>query len=140
MVKIGTPIGHLIEECGGIVEEPAKVVIGGPMTGKAQQNLDVPVVKGTTGVIVLPPDMAIEDMEYYDCVRCCKCVEHCPMLLYPNQLSIFCEAKMIEEADEWNALDCIECGICAYVCPSKRPIVQLIQRTKPLIREMQSKK
>ncbi|MDY6827155.1 MAG: electron transport complex subunit RsxC [Bacillota bacterium] len=140
MVKIGTPIGHLIEECGGIVEELAKVVIGGPMTGKAQESLDVPVVKGTTGVIVLPPDMAIEDMEYHDCVRCCKCVEHCPMLLYPNQLSIFCEAYMIEEAAEWNALDCIECGICAYVCPSKRPTVQLIQRTKPLIREIQSKK
>lgn len=140
MVKIGTPIGHLIEECGGIVEEPAKVVVGGPMTGKAQQSLDVPVVKGTTGIVVLPPDMAIEDMEYYDCVRCCKCVEHCPMLLYPNQLGIYCEAYMVEKAAGWNALDCIECGICAYVCPSKRPIVQLIQRTKPLIREMQSKK
>ena len=139
MVKIGTPLSHLINECGGIIEEPAKVVVGGPMTGKAQDNLDVPVVKGTTGVVVLPPDMALEDMDYADCVRCCKCVEHCPMLLYPNQISVFCEAGMIVEAKEWNTMDCIECGICSYVCPSKRPITLLVQRTKPLIRELVSK-
>ncbi|MFU8795517.1 MAG: electron transport complex subunit RsxC [Dethiobacteria bacterium] len=140
MVKIGTPLSHIIEDCGGIVEEPAKVVVGGPMTGRAQSSLDVPVVKGTTGVVVLPPDMALEDMEYSDCVRCCKCVEHCPMLLYPNQISIYCEAVMIQEALDWNTMDCIECGICAYVCPSKRPITQLVQRTKPLIRDLLSKR
>jgi len=127
MVKIGTKLSHIIDECGGIVEEPAKVVVGGPMTGRSQETLEVPVVKGTTGVVVLPPDMAIEDMDYSDCVRCCKCVAHCPMLLYPNQISIYCEAVMVEEADQWNTMDCIECGICAYVCPSKRPITQLVQ-------------
>lgn len=140
MVKIGTPLSHLIAECGGILEEPAKVVVGGPMTGRAQDTLEVPVVKGTTGVVVLPPDMALEDMDYADCVRCCKCVEHCPMLLYPNQISIFCEAVMVEEATEWNTMDCIECGICSYVCPSKRPITQLVQSMKPLIRDYLSKK
>ena len=139
MVKIGTKLSHIIDECGGIVEEPAKVVVGGPMTGRSQETLEVPVVKGTTGVVVLPPDMAIEDMDYSDCVRCCKCVAHCPMLLYPNQISIYCEAVMVEEADQWNTMDCIECGICAYVCPSKRPITQLVQSTKPLIRELASK-
>jgi len=139
MVKIGTPLSHLIAECDGIIEEPAKVVVGGPMTGKAQETLEVPVVKGTTGVVVLPPEMALEDMEYFDCVRCCKCVEHCPMLIYPNQISIYCEAGMVKEADEWNTMDCIECGICAYVCPSKRPITQLVQLTKPLIRDLVSK-
>jgi len=136
LVKIGTPLSHLIEECGGIMEEPAKVIVGGPMTGKAQETLDVPVVKGTTGVLVFPPEMAIEDMEYKDCVRCCKCVEHCPMMIYPNQISIYCEANMIAAAEEWNTMDCIECGICAYVCPSKRPITQLVQRTKPQILEL----
>ncbi len=138
LVKIGTPLAHLIEECGGIIEEPAKVIIGGPMTGKAQLSLDAPVTKGTTGVVVLPPEMALEDTEYRDCVRCCKCVEHCPVLLYPNQISIYCETGMVKEAAEWNTLDCIECGICAYVCPSKRPIVRLVQITKPLIRDLMS--
>ena len=140
LVKIGTPLSHLIAQCGGIVARPAKVVVGGPMTGKAQKTLDAPVVKGTTGVVVLPPELALEDMEYLDCVRCCKCVEHCPMLIYPNQISIFCEAGMVEEADAWNTMDCVECGICAYVCPSRRPIVRLVQRTKPLIQELRSKK
>lgn len=138
LVKIGTPLSHLIAECGGIIEQPAKVVVGGPMTGKAQHNLDAPVVKGTTGVVVLPPELALEDMDYSDCVRCCKCVEYCPMMLYPNQISIYCEAGMVKEAAEWNTMDCIECGICAYVCPSKRPIVQLVQRTKPLIGQLES--
>ena len=138
LVKIGTPLSHLVAECGGIIEHPAKVVVGGPMTGKAQQTLNAPVVKGTTGVVVLPPELAIEDMEYFDCVRCCKCVEHCPMILYPNQISIYCEAGMVKAAAEWNTMDCIECGICAYVCPSKRPIVRWVQRTKPLIRQLES--
>jgi electron transport complex protein RnfC len=139
LVKIGTPLAHLIDECGGIIEEPAKIIIGGPMTGKAQLSLDAPVTKGTTGVVVLPPEMVLEDTDYRDCVRCCKCVEHCPVLLYPNQISIYCETGMISEAAEWNTLDCIECGICAYVCPSKRPIVQMVQLTKPLIRDLMSK-
>jgi len=136
LVKIGTPLGYLVAECGGIVEQPAKVVVGGPMTGKAQHNLAAPVVKGTTGVVVLPPELALEDMDYSDCVRCCKCVEHCPMVLYPNQISIYCEVGMVEEAAKWNTMDCIECGICAYVCPSKRPIVRWIQLTKPLIQQL----
>lgn len=140
LVKIGTPLSVLIEESGGIAEKPAKVIVGGPMTGRAQSDLSVPVMKGTTGVVVLPPDMAIADMEYEDCVRCCKCVDHCPVLLYPNQISIFCEAGMIKEAMEWNTLDCIECGICSYVCPSKRPITLLVQRTKPLVRDLMSAK
>ncbi len=136
LVKIGTPLKNLIEECGGIIEEPAKVILGGPMTGKAQENLDVPVTKGVTGVVVLPPDMLLDDLDYCDCVRCGKCVDHCPMLLYPNQISIYCEINNVETALAWNTMDCIECGICAYVCPSKRPIVQLVQRTKPKIQEL----
>lgn len=140
LVKIGTPLSHLIAECGGIIEEPAKVVVGGPMTGKAQQNLNAPVVKGTCGIVVFPPEMAWEDIEYSACVRCGKCIEHCPMMLYPNQIAIYCEAGMVGAAAELNTLDCIECGICAYSCPSRRPIVQLIQRTKPLIRQLQSSK
>ncbi|MBE0430846.1 MAG: electron transport complex subunit RsxC [Dehalococcoidia bacterium] len=140
LVKIGTPLSHLIAECGGIMQQPAKVVVGGPMTGKAQQTLEAPVVKGTTGVVVLPPDLALEDMDYRACVSCCRCVEHCPVMIYPNQISIYCEAGLVREAAYWNTMDCIECGICAYVCPSKRPIVQWVQLTKPLIRQLESER
>ncbi len=138
MVKIGTPLEHLLNECGGIKEEPAKVVMGGPMTGVAQEDLEVPVVKGITGVTVLPPAMAFAELEYSECVRCGKCVEDCPMLLYPNQISIYAEAGMYEQAKKWNTMDCIECGICAYVCPAQRPIVKFVQQAKPRIQNLQN--
>lgn len=135
LTKIGTPLQHLIEECGGILKEPAKVVVGGPMTGKAQRTLDVPVVKGTTGVVVLPVTAKAETT-YSDCVRCGKCVEHCPMFLYPNELGIYAEVEMYAAAEKWDAMDCIECGICACVCPSNRPLVMFIQRAKGAIQAM----
>jgi len=138
MVKIGTPLDHLLNECGGIKEEPAKVVMGGPMTGVAQEDLEVPVVKAITGITVLPPAMAFGELEYMECVRCGKCVEDCPMLLYPNQISIYGEAGMYEKAEKWNTMDCIECGICAYVCPAQRPIVKFVQQAKPQIQNLQN--
>ena len=137
VIKIGTPISHVLQESGVEDIENHKVVLGGPMTGLAQPHLEVPVVKNTTGVIVLPPELTREEMEYGDCVRCDKCVEHCPMMLYPNQISIYAEANMYEAAEEWNLMDCIECGICSYVCPAARPIVHWIQRAKPVIKQMQ---
>jgi len=140
MIKIGTPVGHVIEDCGGLKETPAKVVVGGPMTGCAQDNLEVPVVKGTTGVTVLSPELAFSEPDYIDCVRCGKCVDQCPMLLYPNQLSIYCESSMYEEVEKWNVMDCVECGICAYTCPSKRPIVGLIQEGKERVQALQAKR
>ena len=137
IVRIGTPVGHILKECGVEDIENHKVVLGGPMTGLAQPHLDVPIIKSTTGVIVLPPEMTREWMEYTDCVRCDKCVEHCPMMLYPNQISIYAEAKMYDPAEEWDLMDCIECGICSYVCPAARPIVHWVQRAKPEIQKRQ---
>lgn len=137
IIPIGTPVGHVLKECGVEDLENHKVVLGGPMTGLAQPHLDVPIVKSTTGVIVLPPEMTREWMDYTDCVRCDKCVEHCPMMLYPNQISIYAEAKMYNAAEEWDLMDCIECGICSYVCPAARPIVHWVQRAKPEIQKMQ---
>lgn len=138
MVKIGTPLHHLIQECGGIKKDPAKVIMGGPMTGVAQQTLEAPVIKGITGITVLPPKLSFSEPDYTHCVRCGKCVDHCPMLLYPNQISIYCEANMVREAEKWNTMDCVECGICSYVCPSRRPIVHFVQKTKPKIQALPS--
>ncbi len=139
IIKIGTPLEHIIEQCGIRDLEGTKVVMGGPMTGLAQSELNVPLVKSTTGVVVLPPEMVREEMTYMNCVRCGKCVEHCPMLLYPNEISICAEAGMHEEALEWDIMDCIECGICAYICPSARPIVHLVQRAKPEVEKLQKR-
>ena len=130
-VRIGTSIGHVIEACGGYPEgkEPAKVILGGPMTGFAQTRLDIPVVKGTSGILLFSSEMVAKS-EHMPCVRCARCVDHCPMFLYPNSISVNAERGNYKEAAEWGAMDCFECGICVYVCPSNRPIVQLVRDTK----------
>jgi Na+-translocating ferredoxin:NAD+ oxidoreductase subunit C len=137
IVRIGTPVSHVVREAGVENLEDMKVVIGGPMTGMAQTNLDAPVVKCNTGVLILPREMVREDVEYGDCVRCGKCVEQCPVFLYPNEISISAEHDMISKAESWDVMDCIECGICAYVCPSSRPIVKFIKQVKPVIKKLQ---
>ncbi len=137
IVRIGTPVSHVVKEAGVENLDDMKVVVGGPMTGMAQANLEAPVVKSNTGVLILPKEMVREDVEYSDCVRCGKCVEQCPVFLYPNEISIAAEHDMISKAESWDVMDCIECGICAYVCPSSRPIVKFIQQVKPVIKKLQ---
>lgn len=129
LVRIGTPIREIIEECGGFSGEPGKVIVGGPMMGVAQYTLDVPVVKGSSGVVVFPKEY-IESEDRNPCIRCGMCVKACPMGLMPNMIALYAELDMSEEAKKYHPLDCIECGCCAYVCPAKRPLVQLIRYAK----------
>jgi len=129
LVKIGTPIKDLIEECGGVDGEIAKIVMGGPMMGTAQWNLDVPVLKGTSGILVLTKEEA-KDLESEPCVRCGKCVDVCPQYLVPTTIARFAEFKKWDDAGSFSALDCMECGACAYTCPSKIDLVQLIKLAK----------
>lgn len=130
LVKVGTPIRDLIEACGGLKEETARVIMGGPMTGFAQFSLEVPVVKGTSGLVILPPSLASIQQQWLPCVRCSSCVDSCPMLLYPCHLSTTIEEEDLAGASDWDLFDCIECGVCSYVCPSKRPIVHQIKGAK----------
>jgi Na+-translocating ferredoxin:NAD+ oxidoreductase subunit C len=130
LVKIGTPVWHLIEECGGFKDKPAKVLVGGPMTGFAQSDLSAPVVKGTNGVVILSSSASVKSNPDSPCVRCGRCVKFCPMLLYPNQISVCVEKGKIAEAEKWDALDCMQCGTCSYVCLAQRPTVNLIKKAK----------
>jgi electron transport complex protein RnfC len=129
LAKIGTPIGHIIEHCGGFKGEIGKIIMGGPMTGWAQSSLDMPIVKGTSGILLFSPAMVVET-QHKACVRCGKCVDHCPMFLYPNYIGSYAETGRFDQAAEWGAMDCFECGICVYVCPSNRPIVQFVRGAK----------
>jgi electron transport complex protein RnfC len=100
------------------------------MMGFAIFSEDVPVTKGTSGVLVLPEGEVVHSGEFKPCIRCSRCIDACPMGLMPSMLSVLSEAGMYEECKEYDLFDCFECGSCAYVCPSKRPIVQLVRLAK----------
>jgi electron transport complex, RnfABCDGE type, C subunit len=128
-VKIGTPFREIIEYCGGFKGTPGKVISGGPMMGIAQYSIDVPVIKGTSGILVLPEDrIALKNPK--PCIKCARCVDACPMNLLPLFISAYSLKNDFDKCEEYHALDCIECGSCSYVCPSKRPLVESIRLAK----------
>ncbi|MCF7886623.1 MAG: electron transport complex subunit RsxC [Candidatus Marinimicrobia bacterium] len=133
-VRIGTPFKNLIEYCGGLTPDTKKIINGGPMMGIAQYTIDVPVIKGTSGVLALTEDITQKAKEF-TCIRCGSCVETCPMGLVPTRLVRLIEFDKLNMAEEMGTMSCIECGSCAYVCPSNIPLVQRIKVGKQLINE-----
>jgi len=129
LVRIGTPIKELMDFCGPLKEEPAKIVIGGPMMGIAQYTTEVPVIKSTTGVILFDEKEAKEQEEAF-CIRCGACIRECPVNLMPCLINLASEKELWMQAKEYGVLDCIECGLCSYVCPANRSLVQSIKRAK----------
>ena len=129
LVRIGTPISALIEAAGGLPENTKKIISGGPMMGRALRNTEVPVTKGTSGVLLLPDEMAYRK-EVQPCIRCAKCVQVCPQGLEPYLLMTVGEKQHWDLAEEHNVMDCIECGSCSYICPSHRPLVDYIRLGK----------
>lgn len=134
MARVGAKISYLIDECGGLKDDVSKVVAGGPMMGFALSSLDVPVTKGTSGILVLPEEGVVHAEDYGPCIRCGRCIDICAMGLMPSMLSILSEKGLYEEAKAYNLFDCFECGSCAFVCPSKRPIVQLVRLAKSMVK------
>ncbi|MHB9003336.1 MAG: electron transport complex subunit RsxC [Coriobacteriia bacterium] len=131
LTLLGTPVSVLLEAAGGFDGEPGRVIMGGPMTGMALASLDVPVVKGTSGIVVLRPDEtapAVQDDQ--PCIRCGRCARVCPMALLPYQIGIYANINDLDGAERFHAMDCIECGCCSFICPTRRPLVQLIRRSK----------
>jgi electron transport complex protein RnfC len=129
IVKIGTSFREIIEQCGGLKGEIGKIIAGGPMMGITQFSLDIPAIKGTSGILVLSQEEA-RLPEPSNCIRCGKCVETCPISLMPASLSACSLANKHEQAEALNAMDCIECGSCSFVCPAKRPLVDSIRVSK----------
>ncbi|MEW6618855.1 MAG: electron transport complex subunit RsxC [bacterium] len=128
-VRIGTLFQNVIDACGGFDKEPGKIIMGGPMMGLSQKNTEVPVIKTTSGILVLPKKET-RISSHRDCIRCGRCIEVCPMRLMPNMLSILVERGRFNEAKDYHLLDCIECGCCGYVCPSNRSLVHFIKLGK----------
>ncbi len=138
-VKIGTPIKDLVEEVGGIPEGTRKIVNGGPMMGKAIKNTDVPITKGTSGILVISEDEASRQ-ESRNCIRCSNCVFVCPMGLEPHLLMNLSEKGFYERAKAEDIMTCIECGSCSYVCPSHRPLLDYIRFGKNVVKKLQTHK
>lgn len=143
LVRMGTPMSVLIDECGGMPEGDCKLLAGGPMMGKALTSVDVPVCKGTNSITVLPVDEARRKASQ-PCIRCAKCVGVCPMGLEPFLLATLSAKQKWEEAEAEMVTSCIECGSCQFTCPSHRPILDNIRIGKTtvmgIIRALNAKK
>ena len=125
-VRIGTATAELIEAAGGLPENTGKIISGGPMMGRAITSLDVPVTKGTSGILIMKNEEA-KRKEYMDCIRCSRCVSVCPMGLEPYLLMTVGEKQIFDRAESERVMDCIECGSCSYTCPSNRPLLDYIR-------------
>ena len=138
IVKVGTLVFEVIEQCGGIKEDKnlGKVVIGGPMTGIAQYTMDIPVNKGESGILLLD-EKESHKQKPQNCIRCGKCVDVCPAFLQPLYISAYSLKNDFESCEKYRVLDCIECGSCSFVCPSARPLLQSCINAK---REIVAKK
>ena len=136
LVPLGTSFRTLLDAAGGLRENVQKVIAGGPMMGKAQESLDVPVVKGT-GAILCLTDVPVTTSG--KCIRCGKCIEACPMNLQPLYLYRYEKAGDLAALEEFYLPDCMECGCCAYVCPEKLPLVEVFRAGKRALKEAKTK-
>lgn len=137
-VRIGTLFSELIGACGGSRGETGKLVMGGPMMGLAQDSDQVPVIKGTSGILVVDEQSASVGRAQ-SCISCARCVDACPMKLVPTVLGKLVEKKRFDEARTNGMMDCIECGCCAFVCPSKINLIHLFKYGKAEILNQERK-
>lgn len=135
LVPIGTPLEHLLEECGGLIRRPGRVLLGGPMTGLALENLDFSTLKSTNSLLFLSrqecsPAHAADP----HCIRCGRCIKACPMNLSPLYFDMYARNGRYRELEKLHIMDCLECGSCAYSCPAHIDLLQSIRTAKAEIR------
>ena len=137
-VPLGTSVRELVDLCGGFKEQPVKILSGGPMMGVSMRSIDVPVVKGTSGILALTAKSALLK-PITACLHCGKCVEACPMGLVPTVLEPLVSARQYKRFEEEGGMNCIECGSCTYVCPAHRPLTQGCRDGKASVMAMRRK-
>ncbi|MGL1931195.1 MAG: electron transport complex subunit RsxC [Desulfotalea sp.] len=129
LVKVGTKVSDIVDFLGGTNSGLVRVIMGGPMMGFAISDLSVPVTKTTSAILFLTED-EIDINGHSQCIRCGWCLDACPMGLEPKEIGLYVEAGRPEDTAEFGVWDCFECGSCAYICPSKRPLVQMVRLAK----------
>ena len=132
LARLGTPFQQLIDECGGLPEDTGKIIGGGPMMGKALLSLDIPMTKGSSGLLIMN-DKEARRATPNPCIRCAKCVSACPMGLEPYLLSKMSALEDWEGAEKNDVVSCIECGSCQFTCPSNRPLLDMIRVGKTTV-------
>ncbi len=138
VAPIGTPLSAVFDFCGGL-ENAEKILFGGPMMGISVPDTSMPVLKNTNAALAFnSKDAAIP--EPVNCIRCGRCVEHCPLHLMPLNIETAYSLKKPEMLEKYKVNVCMECGCCAYICPAKRPLVQVMKLSKIMLREYQDKK
>jgi len=129
IVPIGTPLREVLRFCGGLRATTKSVIMGGPMMGQPVGSLDIPVVKGTSGILAFTEEEVSSHNEL-PCIRCGRCLAACPHFLNPSRLGRLAKARRFDEMRAYRLMDCVECGACSYACPSEIPLVQLIRTAK----------
>ena len=129
LVRVGTPVALAIDAAGGLPEDTGKVIGGGPMMGKAMANTNIPIVKGSSGVLIMKEEES-QRGAMQDCIRCSKCISVCPMGLEPYLLMLTAQKDLHERSEDARIMDCIECGSCVYTCPAHRPLLDYIRLEK----------
>jgi Na+-translocating ferredoxin:NAD+ oxidoreductase subunit C len=127
LVRLGTPVSSVLKFCGGAKTDIHKVIMGGPMMGISQFDLEVPVIKGSSGVLVMQEN---KDEEAGSCIRCGRCVDVCPMRLTPNQIADYVQKEKFDVCKSIGVQDCMECGACGFVCSAKLPLVHYFKYAK----------
>ena len=139
LVPTGTSCREVVDFCGGVLEEPVKIISGGPMMGFAMFDYHVPVTKTTSALLVLTKD-EVSRSRATACINCGRCVSECPEHLLPTKLATFAEHRKEEAFVKYNGMECCECGCCSYVCPAKRPLVQEIRSMRKMVMANRKKK
>lgn len=132
LVRLGVYLSEVVDQVGGVPEGTGKIIGGGPMMGRSLMNLDVPMAKGSAGVVFMSDKDALR-CEDRNCIRCAKCVTVCPMGLEPFLLMNQSEREMWDAMEQNKIMDCIECGSCSYTCPSNRPLLDYIRYGKATV-------
>lgn len=132
LARIGTPMSALIAYAGGMPDDTFKIIAGGPMMGRAIVNVEAPIQKGSSGVLLMSERESVR-VEMDNCIRCGKCVSVCCMGLQPYLLMSLVEKKMWQEAEQEAVYDCLECGSCSFTCPAHRPLLDYVRYGKATV-------
>jgi Na+-translocating ferredoxin:NAD+ oxidoreductase subunit C len=138
IVPVGSKLRDVLAFCGGLTEDATEILFGGPMMGAVQGDLDTPLIKSTSGVVVLTREQTAQKPTH-PCIRCGHCLDACPVFLVPSQLGVLAQAGRYEEMEALHLADCMLCGSCSYVCPSNIPLAQMFALSKGALRRQKAK-